>query len=285
MGVPMTKQASIHLIFRATLSIYAQAATKATQTLVRSWPVLGGGVIFCVLYMLGPQLLPGWQGPAPTSSMPTAVAYSGQLALVGFMAAFIQIALLALFYNWLSKALGPARFGWQDLFEYDIGTFFNVLGCAFLLWILEMLLGVLLGNLMWLIYLAYLLGLNPLPEVVYQRQESSMQALGSSVEFMRDNGVEWFLPQVVMMVPLLLIFGPIGFQVLMVGGQELLFPGTVPLVEIQILSDWLNISPIIGFIIGSILAVWYMFFRGALFQVLDGSSRRQRLYRFQHDLD
>ncbi|HMO18643.1 MAG TPA: hypothetical protein PKA63_11700 [Oligoflexia bacterium] len=115
--------------------------------------------------------------------------------------------------------------------------------------------------------------LNPLPEVLYARSSSLLDMLSDSFQFIRENGVEWFIPT---LIPFLIFVGPspdILFQVLSFS----------PVTNLKYAFFYLSqglLSPAFIFILVLVLYIMFflMIFRGVLFQSLL-TGRRNRLYR------
>jgi hypothetical protein len=115
--------------------------------------------------------------------------------------------------------------------------------------------------------------LNPVPEIIYQGRSEGLNVLQESVEFLRNSGVEWFLPFVALALFSMFLFPlPILMMPLQIGhltfpafsGGGLLFASLAGLV-------WAVISAATLFVL--------MVFRGLLFRALARGTRRQRIFR------
>jgi hypothetical protein len=124
-----------------------------------------------------------------------------------------------------------------------------------------------------IINLVLLILLNPIPEIIYQGRSEGLAMLQESFEFLRDSGVEWFLPLIALAlfatfffpVPILMMplqIGRLTFPTL--GGGGLLSGSLVGLL-------WAVLSAFVLFAL--------MVFRGLLFRALANSTRRQRVFR------
>jgi hypothetical protein len=171
------------------------------------------------------------------------------------------------------------RLSLQDLLESWRPYFFSVITLLFFLTIVQYALALLLPPvggaqaLHLLINLVLLIILNPIPEILYQGRSEGFSMLLESVEFLRDSGVEWFVPLValalfsaiffplpILMMPLQI--GRLTFPTL--GGGGLFLGSPAGLI-------WAVVSAFILFAL--------MVFRGLLFRALAGSTRRQRVFR------
>jgi hypothetical protein len=106
-----------------------------------------------------------------------------------------------------------------------------------------------------------LIVLNAAPEVIYlKRSSGGIETIQRSFSFLQENWIEWFLPNVLIL----------GFVWLVINGT--IPVGALPLPVITV--------PVLG---GALLHV-VMVYRGFLFQTLDGSTHRQRMFRFRGKL-
>jgi hypothetical protein len=119
--------------------------------------------------------------------------------------------------------------------------------------------------------LILLIILNPIPEIIYLGRSDGLAMLQESVDFLRENWLEWFLPLVLLTI--LSLEFPLPFVSPFQTGQ-LGFPF---MNAISLLSG--SIENIFWSVLGVLLLFALMVFRGLLFRSLFGSSRRQRIYR------
>ena len=111
-----------------------------------------------------------------------------------------------------------------------------------------------------LIKIALYILLNPLPEFLYQTRTSGIELLTASYNFIVENWIEWFLPNVLMTVA--------GFYVLQALGIVTAgLPGFLQLFVIAL-----------GF---GLCLTYFMVFRGFLFAELHGTTRRSRVFRYK----
>jgi hypothetical protein len=101
--------------------------------------------------------------------------------------------------------------------------------------------------------------LNPLPECLYQTRASGIELLTASYNFIVENWVEWFLPNIVLTVA--------GFFVFR--GLEISSYGIPGFLQLFVLA--------FGF---GLCLTYFMVFRGFLFAELNGTTRRSRVYRY-----
>lgn len=261
-------------LIQATLLLYRDALLKAARSFVRCWMIAVAVVIFMVLLAF-------------------AGASVGMLGLLGgFLMGAANALLVGATLSLIEDAVTGARpIRFQDIWGSLGSYFWDVIGVLFILWVPMMLLergmehnpqGPVITS---LIFFLLFIILNPAPEVIYQvRHGSSLDVIRESYEFVVENWIEWFLPLVLLALPLLAAFlgNPSG-HLAWAGGlsfaQLLFFPWMV-------LNSWLaslGVPPdfrwMLVLVVTPPFAVFLLLFRGHLFAALHGTSRRQRMFR------
>ncbi len=102
--------------------------------------------------------------------------------------------------------------------------------------------------------------LNPVPELIYQTRTSGIALLSASYDFIVENWVEWFVPNVAILI--------VGYWLL---------------VWLDIPASFLP-SVLYSFFLYSVfllLLTFLMIFRGLVFSELNGTTRRSRAYRYR----
>jgi hypothetical protein len=150
-------------------------------------------------------------------------------------------------------------------FQKSIGAYFwSVVNLTFVIWVAGMVLDLVVGrspqapvfNI--LFALAVIILLNAAPEVIYQRgTRGGLETVQRSIQFLQANWIEWALPTAL----------PIALY--------LYFPLRELAVAWGLLGYWL------GMVLEGALLHLAMVFRGHLFAALDGTSHRQRMYRWR----
>lgn len=239
--VPMT-------ILQATLWLYATALRRSSESLLKNWVV---------------SLAP-WAYAALLSAIAFVVA---PLGIIGGLV--LGVATQACISSGLYLVKNIVESGRADIKDFTSGFtvyLWELLGIAFIIWIPMRILGMGLaaapnGALIFaLIQIALYVLLNPLPELVYQTRTSGIALISESYNFIVENWLEWFLPNVVLTLAgyfILQIFAAITTGM----------PGAVQLF-ITAVAIGLYIS-------------YLMIFRGFLFAELYGSTRRSRAYRYK----
>ena len=241
--------------------IYLDSAQDALYRLKRSWSVLAGIFVLILGFIF-------------------VSAIARQLGFIGGILLSIYQALAITFYlGWLRDSRQSQRLRFEDLKELDWGIFQSVISILFILWIFDWVL-VMLGTGMesgWssmILQLLIVVLLNSIPETLYLTNRDGMDAVQESFSFTTRNWIEWFLPYLVLLSPLLLLGG--ASLPLLLSQANVFFPSVLLISVPSFLFPGLSI---ISIPMGLVLAHWFMLFRGKLYQELDVGSRRQRMFK------
>ena len=189
----------------------------------------------------------------------------GSLGLVGgFIFGLLDDAIFSCYLYFTGGTVALQKMTLSEL-KKSFGVYFwSVIGLFFVLWISRLVLGSVLARnpqgatimtaLNWLLLIA----LNAAPEVIYSKgTRGGMDTIMTSFRFLQENWIEWFLP-----------------NLLILGGVYLFVTRAMPrLPEVADLPIALA---------GGMLFHVVMVFRGHLFQELDGSTHRQRMFRYRN---
>ncbi len=247
---------------RSTLWIYGESIKSATRGIIRNWIIVLGSIGLYGVLLIASALL------APLGM------------LGGLFLGVIQIALLSLYYSWLSQTVDKDKLSWKGLIQFDLGLFFIVISVAFILSIADLLFVQALGraeSLEWLprvFSLVLFLVFNSLPEVIHQHRIESIPAFGKAFEFNKESWIEWHLPLLLFLSPIIILISPMGALSLIVGAQVLLPVLVVMSATSLFLPDISFITGLLALFIGH----WYMLFRAHLFKELEGGTRRRRAF-------
>lgn len=162
--------------------------------------------------------------------------------------------------------------------KFDINTFkygfkvylFKVYIVLFLLWFIGYTIDVFMLPIMGAIIIfvkifisiVIFLILNPLPEIIYQKNEEALESIKYSFDFIKRNVIQWFLPNLVFVGILLYLF-------------------KLSVIDMNIIRG-LNLTNIILFLSSQILILFAFIYRGLLFKLLDNSSMKKR--KFQRNM-
>ena len=248
-------------VIKATAYIYADCAKSASQNLIKSWPILIGSVAaYFILSFAAWLFFP--------------LGFTG-----GFLLGAVELALLTYFYSWIRSAVSGDRVWFKELVQCDFALFFDILSVAFILFVVKyaihmLIQGMNVDYILLLIQFVIVIVFNAIPEVIYIGKLESFEALKESARFTLENWIEWYIPLIVLLAPILLVV-PTGVLAALAQTEELL-----PIMVIVTSWDFLGAyyGRILEFL-GVFLGIWFMLFRGALFQELSQGTRRQRIYQ------
>ena len=255
----------LSLLVRATLLLYRDALRDAARALLQNaW------VIFLV----------------PTYSILlgiTSVAAGGLGFLGGFLVYIVLAGCSSSFLAVIAELVDHQRVRPSDLAQ----TFGRYLGSLvsvfFIFWIIQVLLTLITeqnSTMVWLdvaVNVGLFVVCNPLPELIYQSSRDGLALVDDSVQFVRENAVEWLLPLAICLVPFFAVGMRFGFV-----AMAQLGPSSALRFVMSSLAPWMpESSSVASFllpILASALLVWVMLFRGFLFHSLNRSNRRQRIF-------
>ena len=270
-------------LISATMGLYRQALSATGRSLAKSWVVVLALIAFAVLFLGASRI-----------AAPLGIAG-------GFIIGIVNALLVGATLRLIEQSLNGARtLGFSDITESFGYYFWDIIGVGFVLWLPTMALdmGVQANPYGQFFSSAFLLLLfillNPAPEVIYQvRHDSPLDVFKTAYEFVLEHWIEWFLPFVILILPVILspsglleffsLSGRVGRGAGLDFFQLLMLPLTV-------VGGWLayigidsGAQEILLLILTPLMAMAILLFRGHLFALLRGSSRRQRLFSQQFD--
>lgn len=269
----------------ATVDLYRQAIRATWRSLKRSWLGVAALIGFALLFV-------------------GATRVAAPLGLAGgFLLGAVNALLVGATLRLVEQALGAARtIHLHDVTESFGHYFWDVIGVGFVLWLPTMALDLSMqanpygGFLSSAFLLLVFLLLNPAPEVIYQvRHDSPLDVFKTSYDFVIEHWIEWFLPFTVLIAPIVL--SPSGLREFFsissrVGRGAGLDFFQIVILPFTVVGGWLTyagIHPDLQWMLGLLLtppvAMAILLFRGHLFALLHGTSRRQRLFSRQLDAD
>jgi hypothetical protein len=187
----------------------------------------------------------------------------------GFLLALARTVGFSIYTYFLAEVVARQKSSLKDLKTAMGAYFWTWMNLFFVLWIVDLLLGAALAanpqreTLSLAIKFMQLIVLNAAPEVIYQRRVmGGLDTIVTSFRFLQENWIEWFVPNGLVLAGLWLFFTHGG----------LLLLASVPFGVVGALL-----------LAGALFHV-LMVARGFLFEVLAGSTHRQRMFRFRGKL-
>ena len=184
----------------------------------------------------------------------------------GFMLGIALTFLCSCYLYFLGGVVAKQSVSLKDLKTSFLAYFWSVMNLGFVLWIANMGLTWALKNnpngaaFHAALGIAAAVALNAVPEVLYLKGSvGGIETIQRSVRFLQENWIEWFIPNALLMA------AAWYFPRLGVGPMEILNP------RVLLIGSGLT---------GAFLGHVVMVFRGQLFQELEGSTHRQRMFKY-----
>lgn len=182
--------------------------------------------------------------------------------LWGFVVYIVNIALMAHFLNLLNNVIHYDRLKPQDLTSQQfVRLIAPLMQAFFILYLVELVFSMVLspmlpGMVSSLILLIWAGAKTPVNESVYLANRYGMDALMHTLDFWRDNWLQWLFP----------ILAAFAYQLFVAPRLSGLF----------LFGIWAY--PLIWLLSGIVISAW-MIWRGELYETLNGTSLRSRAYR------
>ncbi len=181
----------------------------------------------------------------------------------GFLLGFVNAAALSCYLYFTGGTVALQKMTLGELKKSFLVYFWSVIGLFFVLWIGRLVLGSVLprqqgATIMTALYLLSYVVLNPAPEVIYSKgTRGGVDTITTCIKFLQETWIEWFIP-----------------NLLVAGAAWLIWTRALPLLPFD--------NQIVIMLFAGALFHVVMLFRGHLFQELDGSSHRQRMFRYRN---
>lgn len=225
--------------------LYGHALRKAFQGLAKSpWTVLTPVAVLIALALVSRLVAP--------------LGFAG-----GLLYSLASCALFGAYLYFLGHVVSLQQAKVGAIKESLLAYFWSVLNVFFVMWIANLVIGLVVqanpqfGVLSLFQLLFIFVMLNATPEVIYLRGTyGGLETLGAAFRFLQENWIEWFAPH--------LLIAAVAYA---------LFRFVLPVVVMV---------PFLFEILAGVLLHVVMVFRGNLFQALDGSSHRQRMFKYRN---
>lgn len=216
-----------------------------------------------------------WTALLPIALMAAFGLLAGMLASLGIIGSFliplVMAAVGSAYLYFVGEIVGRSQVRLSDFATAVKAYFWSLINLMFVIWIVVWVLGLVLrgnpnaGTINLIFYLACLILLNPAPEIIYQvGTYGGLATVQRSVQFLQQSWIEWFLP-------MLLVGAAYWFG----------WNGTWRFSAILGLGV---VGPLLFSVVGGALFHYVMLFRGFLFQELNGSSHRQRMFKYRNSV-
>jgi hypothetical protein len=223
-----------------TLDMYRRVFARGAQAAVKNWPVVGSVFVYQAVLWLGAE----------------AAVYLGVVG--GFLMSILRAACFGSLLYLVEMIVRTGKVSWEDFGRSFAVYLWDFVAVFFAFWVFSQLSTLVLSQIpqghvvfICLLLVAFVL-FNAVPELIYLGHYNLAALLARSYEFVTNNWIEWFPPNLLLAVTLAVLW---------------LYPVESPI-------EWIVQN----------LVCWLFFYfamvvRGLLFLELDGSTRRSRIFR------
>lgn len=235
-------------IVKATVWLYQLALARTFQLIKKNWAVVFAPLAYSVILSVATAIV------AP-------LGFLGGILLLLVSDACISSGLYL-----IENLLKMGRADIHDFFKGWTVYILDIIQISFILWIPMTLASQVLyplpNGLLILLFLRILIYtvFNVVPELLYQARLGGLEVLLASYSFVIENWIEWFIPNLLIAVAAYFALGPLA-----------LFAGSLP--------PAIQLFFVVA--VASFCLSYFMVFRGALFSLLRGTSRRSRIYKYK----
>lgn len=188
----------------------------------------------------------------------------------GILVAIVSSSLISNYLYLLFNVINYDRLNFQhfkDGFTYFLwkiyGVFFIGFMGNYLLSIVFRMIGTRALALNLIVNLTIMILLNPLPETLYIKSYKAWDSILDSITFMQENWINWFIPNIIFYILIFLVTGNV------LSGIFNTYTS---------FSTIFNIRGIGLYLLGQGIFSFMMIYRGHLYKMLSGSTRRKRMY-------
>lgn len=197
--------------------------------------------------------------------------------IIGFIIPLLTSLILSSYFSVLSDLIYYNRISFRNFSKTFMAYFASIYSVFFILMIISFFMpgiGVMMGATT-LVGAVITLALNPIAESIYIREEYYSSAYIHSLEFMKENFLLWTIPFLIYLGILHLLGFDFAFMIVSNSIVDL------PLGQ-EIMTGLSYTNPLdpqnIKILLASIITAVYAIFRGNLYRILVGSTRRKRAY-------
>ena len=235
-------------IVKATVWLYQLALARTFQLIKKNWAVVFAPLAYSVILSVA-------------SAVVAPLGFIGGILLLLVSDACISSGLYL-----IENLLKMGRADIHDFLKGWTVYILDIIQISFILWIPMTLAAQILyplpNGLLILLFVRILIYtvFNVVPELLYQARLGGLEVLSASYSFVIENWIEWFIPNLLLAVAAYFALGPL-----------VSFASYLP--------SLIQIFFVIA--VASCFLSYFMVFRGALFSLLRGSSRRSRIYKYK----
>ncbi len=244
-------------ILQDFLLINKQTMKKSISSLLSNLPIIFTGIVYVAINIVIYRVV--------------LTLFTGVLSIfAGIILAIFSASMISNYLYLLFNVINYNKITFQDFkdgFTYFLRKIYTIFFFAWIgSFLLDAVSGILGSNsyiLSIIISISVLVILNALPETLYLKTIEPMDSIIYAFEFMKENWLNWLMPNVVLYAVLFLLTGSI----------------VTDLFATHIFTGFsLNIISIAKYLLGQVLFSFLMIYRGHLYKLLSTSTRRKRMY-------
>ncbi|MFW5647874.1 MAG: hypothetical protein ACOCG5_02180 [Candidatus Alkaliphilus sp. MAG34] len=234
---------------------------KALVSTIKNWPIIFTGLFYSVITII----------------LSMSLRYFGILG--GIVSIVVTSALISNYLYLLDTILKRGYFKFQDFKDGFTPYLSKIWSILFIGYVAKLILDFISPTLMTLIdpgalsliitFLTFML-FNPIPEITYQKHYGPGETIMYSIDFVRDNWVEWFIPNIILLAVFYFLSGRSLSIFRIVNNVFNYF--------ISFTSISISIKGLFIYILGQVWFSYFMIYRAYLFETLSTSSRRKRMF-------
>lgn len=253
-------------ILKDLLLVNRSTIKKASKLFLNNWVIVFTGFVYTLLNIALIIVM------NIIFRIPIMRFFSG---IISFIA---TSAMISSFLYLLNQIIRYGRVTIQDFKDGFTVYLWKVYGVLFIGWVASFLFDRIIGPVIYsanlslsgtisfIISLLVLILMNALPESIYQKHYSAWDTVTYAFNFVKENWIEWFVPNVIMLGLFYLVTGNVIKDVFAISSGYFFS---------------LSIRGILLYVIGQVMFSFIMIYRGILFDTLSTSTRRKRAY-MQH---
>lgn len=234
---------------------------KALISLVKNWFIVFTGLFYSVATII----------------LSMSLRYFGILG--GIVSIIVTSALISNYLYLLNTILNRGYFNFQDFKDGFTSYLRKIWSILFIGYVVKLILDLVTPMFVGLIgpgalgsiitFLTFML-FNPVPEITYQKYYGPGETITYSINFVRDNWIEWFTPNIILLV----IFYFLSGQTLNI----FKIINNVFNYFISFTSISISLRGLLIYIIGQVWFSYFMIYRAYLFKTLSTGNRRKRIF-------
>lgn len=244
-------------ILQDLLMVQKNTMKRSIKSFKTSWPIVFTGIVYTFINIVALYLL--------------SFLFTGILSIVaGLITAIISSSLISNYLYLLYNAIHFNRITISAFKDGFTQYLWKVYGIFFIGWVASYVLSIVtdLGGasgmpISAIVNLLILILLNSLPETIYQKYYSPPESIKYAFDFIRENWLNWFVPNIILFAAIYLVTGRLILDMF-----------TTHLA----MGFDLDAMSFIRYIIGQTLFSFTMIYRGHLFDLLSTSTRRKRMF-------